>query len=632
MPIGSDPLPGSEIAGFRLEALLGRGGMGAVYRAEDAGLGRKVALKLLVPELAQSDRFRDRFLRESQIAASLDHPHIVPIYAAGDADGQLYLAMRYVEGYDLRELIAREGPLDPQRALRLVDQVADALDAAHERGLIHRDVKPANVLIAERAGREHCYLTDFGLTKQTSSISGLTGTGELVGTVEYVSPEQIRGERVDGRADQYSLGCVLYECLSGERLFPRESEVATLWAHVHDPPPPLLGLGHALDRVMARALAKDPAARYESCGELVTSARAVLGLEQRPTRPRPARVRRVAPSRRLLGLGAAAAAVLVAAVVTALVLVERSDGLGGVRPMSVGVIDPASRKIVADIPVGFESSLIAAGEGFVWVLDPKARLLTTIDPKTREVVQTRGIPADGIPIGLAVGEGSVWVAVNQSDRLVVLEIGPELGEPRDTITLHTSESGSISVLRESVVLTIGDEALWALERGSGEVTRIDPETGATKRLAEGYAASSSIAVRGRAIWLGGINGVVKLDPATGIQLGNVDVDGVVDSTATSIALGPAATWFTASSRARLWLIPPKGTAVDDSFAVGDGPSSVAVDPAGTVWVASSDDGSVWRLDPEQGSPEPITIGSSPGAVLAAFDLVWTSPGAPLRDG
>ncbi len=145
--------------------------------------------------------------------------------------------------------------------------------------------------------------------------------------------------------------------------------------------------------------------------------------------------------------------------------------------MSVGVIDPASREIVADIPVGFESSLIAAGEGFVWVLDPKARTLTTIDPKTREVVQpTRGIPADGIPIGLAVGEGSVWVAVNQGDRLAVLEIGPELGELRGTVTLHTSEFGSLSVLRESVVLTIGDRALWALERGRGEVTRIDPET------------------------------------------------------------------------------------------------------------------------------------------------------------
>ena len=252
MPVGSDPLPGREIAGFRLEELLGRGGMGAVYRAEDVRLGRKVALKLLVPELAESERFRERFFRESQIAASLDHPHIVPIYAAGEADGQLYLAMRYVEGSDLRQLIAREAPLEPDRALRLIDQVADALDAAHERGLIHRDVKPGNILIAGRSGREHCYLTDFGLTKQTSSISGLTGTGELVGTIEYVSPEQIRGEPVDGRADLYSLACMLYECLAGARPFARESEVATLWAHVNEPPPRLAAthpeLGDEIDR------------------------------------------------------------------------------------------------------------------------------------------------------------------------------------------------------------------------------------------------------------------------------------------------------------------------------------------------------------------------------------------------
>jgi serine/threonine protein kinase len=193
MPIGSDPRPGSELAGFRLEVLLGRGGMGAVYRAEDLRLGRKVALKLLAPELAENERFRERFLRESQLAASLDHPNIVPIYAAGETDGQLYLAMRYVEGYDLRQLLAREGRLEPGRAHALLEQVAEALDAAHERGLIHRDVKPGNVLIAERSGREHCYLADFGLTQQTASISGLTGTGELVGTVAYVSPEQIRG-------------------------------------------------------------------------------------------------------------------------------------------------------------------------------------------------------------------------------------------------------------------------------------------------------------------------------------------------------------------------------------------------------------------------------------------------------
>jgi streptogramin lyase len=334
----------------------------------------------------------------------------------------------------------------------------------------------------------------------------------------------------------------------------------------------------------------------------------------------------------MLGVAAAATA-LVAVVIGGLVLLGGSDGLSGVRPMSVGVIDPATRMIVADIPVGFESSLIAAGERFVWVLDPKARTLTTIDPRKREVVQpTRGIPADGIPIGLAVGEGSVWVAVNQADRLAVLEIGPELGELRNTIPLEQSRSGSLSVLRESVVLTIGDDALWALERGRGEVTRIDPETGATTRLAEGHGASSSIAVATDAIWLGGINGVVKLDPLTGGELGSTFVSDVVDSTATSIAIGPGATWFTANSRARLWLVPPAGNTVEDSFPVGDGPTSVTVDPAGIVWVAAGGDGTVSRLDPRSGFQEAIELGSSSVGILTAFDLVWTSPGPPLRAG
>ena len=348
MPVGSDPRPGSEIAGFRLEQLLGRGGMGAVYRAEDVRLGRKVALKLLVPELAENERFRERFLRESQTAASLDHPHIVPIYGAGEADGQLYLAMRFVEGSDLRQLIAREAPLAPERVLRIAEQVGDALDAAHERGLIHRDVKPANVLVDERSGRVHCYLTDFGLTKQTSSISGLTGTGELVGTVEYVSPEQIRGEPVDGRADLYSLGCVLYECLTGERPFARESEVATLWAHVHDVPPPLRGLGAEIDRVMAKALAKAPADRYRTCGELVSEARAALGLADRPATARRRRRRRVRFSRgrvaALVGIGVA----LVAAVAAGALLLGGSGGPSRIEPRSVGVVDPANGRVVAD--------------------------------------------------------------------------------------------------------------------------------------------------------------------------------------------------------------------------------------------------------------------------------------------
>jgi streptogramin lyase len=611
--------------------------MGAVYRATDVRLGRSVALKLLVPELAESDRFRERFLRESQLAASLDHPHIVPIYAAGDADGQLYLAMRYVEGSDLRQLIAREAPLNPARALRLIEQVGDALDAAHERGLVHRDVKPGNVLIAGRSGREHCYLTDFGLTKQTSSISGLTGTGELVGTIEYVSPEQIRGEKIDERADVYSLGCVLYECLAGVRPFARESEVATLWAHVHEPPASLRAthpeLGNQIEEVMARALAKTPADRYGSCAELVAAARAALGLEEQPAIARRHGSRRLRlPRGRLRALVAATAAVIAVALVAVVLLLRGSDGLSGIRPMSVGVIDPASGELVADIPVGFESSLIAAGEGFVWTLDPKARTLTTIDPDTLEVAETSGIPADGLPIGLTVGEGSVWVAVNQGRRLAVLQIGPELGEVRNSITIEESETGSLSVLRQTVVLTAGDGAVWALERGGGEVTRIDPASGKPKRLTEGYGASLSIAVGGGAIWLGGINGVNKIDPATGSELNDTFVTGVTDSTATSIAIGQDATWFTANARARLWRIPPEGNTVEDSVEVGAGPNAVAVDESGTVWVVSGGDGSVARLAPGEDSPETIELGVSSGGVLVEFGRVWTSPGSPLPEG
>ena len=641
MPVGSDPLPGSEIAGFRLEELLGRGGMGAVYRAEDVRLGRKVALKLLVPELAESERFRERFFRESQIAASLDHPHIVPIYAAGEAEGRLYLAMRYVEGDDLRRLIAREAPLDPDRALRLIEQVGDALDVAHERGLVHRDVKPANVLIAGRSGREHCYLTDFGLTKQTSSISGLTGTGELVGTIEYVSPEQIRGETVDARADVYSLGCVLYECLAAERPFARDSEVATLWAHVNEPPPALAGthaeLGSEIDAVMTRALAKAPADRYGSCGELVASARAALGLpdvSSPSTRPRPRRARRLTPTRwpvRVRALVGAAAAVVLLAAVAGAVLLRGPDGLTGIRPLSVGVIDPASSEIVADIPVGFESSLLAAGEGFVWVLDQKASTLTRIDPATMEVVgPPRGIPADGIPIALAVGEGSVWVAVNEGRTLAVIEIGPELGNVRGRIVLQTTQTGTFSVLREAVALAVGEHAVWALERGQGEVTRIDPQTGRPKRLAEGLGASSSIAAGGGAVWLGGINGVSKLDPATGAELGSTFVDGVLESETTAIAVGTDAVWFTGSSSAKLWQIQSGGETVLDSFPVGAGPSAVAVGAGGTVWVANSADESVSRVESGDDSSQRIELGASPGGIVTAFGRVLTSPHNPLR--
>ena len=273
--------PGDRLAGYAIEEVLGRGGMGVVYRAFDARLGRPVALKLIAPEKAQDERFRERFLVESQLAASLDHSNVVPVYDAGETDGHLYIAMRYVEGTDLRTLLAGEAPLDAKRALALVRQVAAALDAAHARGLVHRDVKPANVLVAQETGREHCYLTDFGLTRPDAGGSQAEPT-HLSGTVAYTSPEQITGDAVTGRADVYSLACVLYECLSGQPPFAGRRSMAVLAAHVEEPPPPLQAFP-ALHPVLTRALAKDPSERFTTCGELVAEALEALGTRELPS-------------------------------------------------------------------------------------------------------------------------------------------------------------------------------------------------------------------------------------------------------------------------------------------------------------------------------------------------------------
>ena len=227
---------GTVVAGFRVESLIGEGAMGSVYLAERIDGGEQVALKLLLSELAQDERYRQRFLRESQVAASLDHPHIVPTLTSGEHGGRLYLVMTYIDGADLRTLLRREGRLEPHRALDVIDQVAGALDAAHAAGLVHRDVKPGNILVATTDEREHVYVCDFGLARHVSSVSSLTSERGFVGTIDYVSPEQIQGAPIDGRADVYSLGCVLYECLAGVRPFDRETELSVLFAHLNEPP------------------------------------------------------------------------------------------------------------------------------------------------------------------------------------------------------------------------------------------------------------------------------------------------------------------------------------------------------------------------------------------------------------
>jgi serine/threonine protein kinase len=273
VPMGADRRIGTELGGYRILEPLGQGATSVVYLAEHVRLGRAAALKLLTPGLGESD-FQERFLRESQLAASLDHPSIVPVYDAGEHDGLLYIAMARVEGSDLKTLLADHGRLPLRRALRIVSQIGSALDAAHARGLVHRDVKPANILVGDD---DRAYLSDFGVVKEVAS-NGTTRTGTFVGTIEYSAPEQIEGRQVDARADVYALACVLYECLAGAPPFHRPSEVAVLNAHLHAPPPKLTRaapeIPPALEPVIAKALSKSPLDRYATCGEFLAAARA----------------------------------------------------------------------------------------------------------------------------------------------------------------------------------------------------------------------------------------------------------------------------------------------------------------------------------------------------------------------
>jgi serine/threonine protein kinase len=276
-------LVGTKVADYRIEREVGRGGMAVVYRARDLRLDRTVALKLLAPELARNDTFRLRFTHESRAAAAIDHPHIVPIYEAGETDGVLYIAMRYVEGSDLRHVLDRSGPLAPSVVVRIAAQVASALDAAHEHGLVHRDVKPGNILVARGTDSdhpEHSYLTDFGLTKKSLSLTGFTTVGQFVGTLDYVAPEQISGRPVDGRCDVYGFACVVYESLAGHPPFRRDDDMALLWAHQYDQPPPLTesrpDLAPQVDPVFTKALAKPPDERHASCLAFVSDLRASL--------------------------------------------------------------------------------------------------------------------------------------------------------------------------------------------------------------------------------------------------------------------------------------------------------------------------------------------------------------------
>jgi hypothetical protein len=326
---------GTLVGGFRIREPLGTGAMGTVYLAEAVESGDLVAVKIVAAGPSHDVRFRERFERECALAASLHHPNVVRTIGSGETEGHLYLAMEYVEGADLREILRREAPLEPARALRLLAQVADGLDAAHALGLVHRDVKPGNVLVTGRDGAERALVCDFGLARHVSSVSSLTGDRGFVGTIDYVPPEQIEGKQIDRRSDLYSLGCVLFECLAGARPFERESELSVVFAHLNDAPPSPTEfrpeLPAAWDDFFAKALAKEPSERFGSGHELVDAARAAAAGRRHRSRG----IRRWV-------IGVAVAAAVAGAVAAGFALEEAG---GHVRPQ-------ITQRAIAGAPLG----------------------------------------------------------------------------------------------------------------------------------------------------------------------------------------------------------------------------------------------------------------------------------------
>ncbi len=600
-------LSGTVLAGLRVKALIGEGAMGAVYLAEEISSGRRVALKVLTPELVRDARFRQRFLRESAIAGGLDHPNIVRTVASGEEDGVLYLAMDYVDGADLRELLQREGTLDPERVVDLIAQVGSALDAAHAVGLVHRDVKPGNIVVAKDDSGESAYVCDFGLARHVSSVSSLTGDRGFVGTIDYVPPEQIEGGQLDGRADVYSLGCVLYECLAGKRPFDRESELSVVFAHLNEPPPRLTDvrpdLPVAFDTVVATALAKSPADRYSTCGELGRAARAAL----RGKTLGPRRVRR-----RLLLAGAVALAAVAAAV--AAVFASRNEPAKAealsFRPSALNVIDARTRHVAERVPFGMRVDVgdtwsdVAVSGRSAWVLLGARQRLLRIDLPTRKVVGVVKLPFSP-GARLLTAAGSVWVTQDLGPGLVRIDARTGKIERRFTFAGEALSAG----------LAYGAGALW-LTLGS-DVARVDPHSG---RVLRRFATGSRWLIFGDgAVWaVNPGNGVVtKIDPVENKIAARTKLHGW----ASDVAVGGGIVWVSVIPDSVVFRLSEDDLSVEGTSPAGPDPQRLSF-AAGKLWIANTAASAVSFLDQVSGARQALAASAEPTAILFRDDRLF----------
>ena len=584
-----EPAIGSTLAGYRLDALIARGGMGVVYRATHLALDRPVALKVIASHLSSDDRFRDRFLRESRLAASLDHPSVVPVYDAREEDGELIVAMRLIGGGDLKRRIAAT-PLAAEEAIDLLAQVADALDSAHAAGIVHRDVKPHNILLEG----DRAYLSDFGLAKALGD-SGVISGSSIVGTVEYMSPEQWRGQDVGPAADVYSLGCVLYESLTGIVPFARRAGDAE----------PRMPAG--LDAVIERSVSKDPGERYPTAAALIDAARDRQGatptatrvLSDGPEAPTRAFPEQRGLRRRLRSIPwgwLATPAVLVALVAAFILLLGDND---------VSVSSP--------VAVGTPPLRLAAGEGAVWVTSAADGTLTRIDPRTRKIVGEplhlgRGISA------VAVGRKSVWVSSPRTSS--VLRVDPAADEV----------IGRIRVRGTPGAIIVAGGRVWVADEGGAGVTAINPRGDRVYR--RGIAPRSAplrLAAGAGGVWVSSAStgSVRRIEQSTAKAAGPPIRAGRGPA---GITVGGGLVWVANSRSDTVTRVDPSIQGIlGDPIPVGGRPGGI---DAGTnlVWVASAADDSVSRIDIENGDVvgDPIDVGPEPGAITIGEEAVWVA--------
>ena len=625
--------PGSQIAGYRIDSMLGRGGMGVVYRAFQIGLERVVALKVIAPELLDDADIRERFLAEARAAASVDHPNVIPVHEAGAEDGMAFIAMRFVSGSDLRSRVRGGGALGPSEAAGYVAQAAAALDAIHSAGFVHRDVKPANLLI-DSGG--HVYLTDFGLAKQVLTRSAATATGQWVGTLDYVAPEQIRGAKPDARADVYALGGVLHFALTGRVPYERDGDEAKLWAQLSAPPPVPSALRPAVpvefDAVVARAMAKLPEERFPSAGDLGRATlaaaagmpatepeRSVARGAAAPPLPVEFSTRTAAapppprPRRRAWIVGAAAAGLAAAGVTAAL-------AIGGDDPPPRAQATPTPTPTAAPAPfttrtterVGDRPNAIARVGDELWVASSNSRWLTLVSAESGKELEghvevgddIRALVANGDSVWLARGSTKEVVRVDVRTRRVVAEL-PVSGTPT-----------SLAVASSGIWVGVTDD------EGRSTLARYDPGSGALKQ---------SIAVRegiGGIVAAAGVVWIVK-DATNKVSRTTAGADHLTDWASLpgevgSMSYGDGALWLTMPAEDAVAKVDVRtGRSVVGS--AGRAPARAVV-AGGRVFVASRNDHTVVVLEPEALRPQgdPIKVGLNPYGMATDGRSVWVT--------